>query len=163
MRRLILEAFLTLPSSIRSKIMLPHALKSRPPSRTFKKWYRASQITVHVLYTLAYQMAHRKYQFMEVNTQRRAAGLKDKIPDIQKTLDTVRFLETRKVRCSCRTHVNSHAELLCGCIARIRADWDDIRIEWYIVCKSASSTNRGGLSMAGGTIIYLWRCFGCSY
>lgn len=35
---------------------------------------------------------------MEVNTQRRAAGLKDKIPDIQKTLDTVRFLKTRKVR-----------------------------------------------------------------
>lgn len=39
-----------------------------------------------------------KYQFMEVNTQRRAAGLKDKIPDIQKTLDTVRFLRSRKVR-----------------------------------------------------------------
>ncbi|KAK8221904.1 peptide chain release factor 1 [Zalaria obscura] len=37
-----------------------------------------------------------KYQFMEVNTQRRAAGLKDKIPDIEKTLDTVRFLKTRK-------------------------------------------------------------------
>lgn len=37
-----------------------------------------------------------KYQFMEVNTQRRAVGLKDKIPDIQKTLDTVRFLKTRK-------------------------------------------------------------------
>ncbi|KAJ9624068.1 peptide chain release factor 1 [Taxawa tesnikishii (nom. ined.)] len=37
-----------------------------------------------------------KYQFMEVNTQRRAAGLKDKIPDIQKTLDTVRFLKTRE-------------------------------------------------------------------
>ncbi|MCJ1293804.1 peptide chain release factor 1 [Xylographa carneopallida] len=36
-----------------------------------------------------------KYQFMEVNTQRRSAGLKDKIPDIQKTLDTVRFLKTR--------------------------------------------------------------------
>lgn len=34
---------------------------------------------------------------MEANTQRRGAGLKDKIPDIQKTLDTVRFLKTRKV------------------------------------------------------------------
>lgn len=33
---------------------------------------------------------------MEANTQRRAAGLKDKIPDIRKTLDIVRFLETRK-------------------------------------------------------------------
>ncbi|MCJ1475140.1 peptide chain release factor 1 [Lambiella insularis] len=37
-----------------------------------------------------------KYQFMEVNTQRRSAGIKDKVPDIQKTLDTVRFLKTRE-------------------------------------------------------------------
>ncbi|KAL9615537.1 MAG: hypothetical protein Q9167_000050 [Letrouitia subvulpina] len=41
-------------------------------------------------------LVHRKYQFMEVNTQRRAAGLKEKIPDIQKTLDMVKFLKTRK-------------------------------------------------------------------
>jgi hypothetical protein len=40
----------------------------------------------------------RKYQFMEANQQRRVAGLKDKMPDIQKTLDTVRFLKSRKVR-----------------------------------------------------------------
>ncbi|MCJ1332637.1 peptide chain release factor 1 [Thelotrema lepadinum] len=37
-----------------------------------------------------------KYQFMEVNTTRRSAGLKDKIPDIQQTLDMVRFLKTRE-------------------------------------------------------------------
>ncbi|KAL3426284.1 prefoldin subunit [Phlyctema vagabunda] len=37
-----------------------------------------------------------KYQFMEQNQQRRAVGLKDKMPDIQKTLDTVQFLKTRK-------------------------------------------------------------------
>ncbi|PVI07734.1 Prefoldin, subunit 3 [Periconia macrospinosa] len=37
-----------------------------------------------------------KYQFMEANTQRRAAGLQDKIPDIKKTLETVRFLKSRK-------------------------------------------------------------------
>ncbi|KAI0397573.1 Prefoldin subunit-domain-containing protein [Xylariaceae sp. FL0594] len=36
-----------------------------------------------------------KYQFMELNLQRRIAGLKDKMPDIQKTLNTVRFLKTR--------------------------------------------------------------------
>lgn len=42
-------------------------------------------------------MKARKYQFMESNQQRRAAGLKDKMPDIQKTLDTVKFLKTRKV------------------------------------------------------------------
>lgn len=43
------------------------------------------------------EMKGRKYQFMESNQQRRAAGLKDKMPDIQKTLDTVKFLKTRKV------------------------------------------------------------------
>ncbi|KND93013.1 putative prefoldin subunit 3 [Tolypocladium ophioglossoides CBS 100239] len=37
-----------------------------------------------------------KYQFMEMNLQRRMAGLKEKIPDIQKTLDTVNFLKLRK-------------------------------------------------------------------
>ncbi|KAB8232853.1 tubulin-binding prefolding complex subunit PAC10 [Aspergillus alliaceus] len=37
-----------------------------------------------------------KYQFMEVNTQRRAAGLREKIPDIKKTLEMVRFLKLRK-------------------------------------------------------------------
>ncbi|UNI17657.1 peptide chain release factor 1 [Purpureocillium takamizusanense] len=37
-----------------------------------------------------------KYQFMEMNLQRRMGGLKDKIPDIQKTLDTVQFLKSRK-------------------------------------------------------------------
>ena len=35
---------------------------------------------------------------MELNLQRRVSGLKDKMPDIQKTLDTVRFLKTRTVR-----------------------------------------------------------------
>jgi hypothetical protein len=40
-----------------------------------------------------------KYQFMELNLQRRVAGLEDKMPDIQKTLETVRFLKTRTVRC----------------------------------------------------------------
>ncbi|RPA77149.1 Prefoldin, subunit 3 [Ascobolus immersus RN42] len=37
-----------------------------------------------------------KYQFMEMNTQKRMASLKEKIPDIQKTLDTVRFLKVKK-------------------------------------------------------------------
>lgn len=36
-----------------------------------------------------------KYKFMEANTQRRKAGLDEKIPEIQKTLDTVRFLKIR--------------------------------------------------------------------
>ncbi|OJJ72724.1 hypothetical protein ASPBRDRAFT_42448 [Aspergillus brasiliensis CBS 101740] len=37
-----------------------------------------------------------KYQFMEVNTQRRGQGLRDKIPDIKKTLEMVRFLKLRR-------------------------------------------------------------------
>ncbi|KAF7125134.1 hypothetical protein CNMCM5793_001243 [Aspergillus hiratsukae] len=37
-----------------------------------------------------------KYQFMELNTQRRAAGLREKIPDIKKTLEVVRFLKMQK-------------------------------------------------------------------
>lgn len=46
-----------------------------------------------------------KYQFMEVNTQRRGQGLREKIPDIQKTLETVRFLgKRRKVRSVIRTY-----------------------------------------------------------
>lgn len=36
-----------------------------------------------------------KYQFMEVNTQRRGQGLREKIPDIRKTLEMVRFLQLR--------------------------------------------------------------------
>lgn len=34
---------------------------------------------------------------MEMNTQKRMASLKEKIPDIQKTLDTVRFLKLKNV------------------------------------------------------------------
>lgn len=34
---------------------------------------------------------------MQANTEKRLAGLKDKIPDIQKTLDAVQFLSKRKV------------------------------------------------------------------
>jgi prefoldin subunit 5 len=33
---------------------------------------------------------------MEMNTQRRTVGLKEKIPDIQKTLDMVKFLKMRR-------------------------------------------------------------------
>ncbi|GAB0134643.1 hypothetical protein EsDP_00003005 [Epichloe bromicola] len=37
-----------------------------------------------------------KYQFMEMNLQKRMGGLKEKIPEIQKTLDTVKFLKLRR-------------------------------------------------------------------
>ena len=38
---------------------------------------------------------------MQSNTDRRAQGLREKIPDIQKTLDMVRFLKGRKVMIMC--------------------------------------------------------------
>jgi hypothetical protein len=42
---------------------------------------------------------------MEMNLQKRMGGLKDKIPDIQKTLDSVKFLKLRKVRmCDAHTY-----------------------------------------------------------
>src|SRR5215471_2543311 len=37
-----------------------------------------------------------KYQFMQVNTQRRGQVLRDKIPDIKKTLEMVKFLRARR-------------------------------------------------------------------
>ena len=49
------------------------------------------------MYTANADAESRKYQFMQANTERRAEGLKSKIPDIQKTLETVQFLEKRKV------------------------------------------------------------------
>lgn len=49
---------------------------------------------------------------MEVNTQRRAAGLRDKLPDIQKTLDVVRFLKIRKVRSVLPITTDSKSALL---------------------------------------------------
>lgn len=47
-----------------------------------------------------------KYQFMEVNTQRRGQGLREKIPDIKKTLEMVRFLKLRKEVCT--TSLSQH-------------------------------------------------------
>ena len=44
---------------------------------------------------------------MEVNTQRRLAGLRSKIPDINSTLSTVQFLSTR----STSSPLESHFEL----------------------------------------------------
>jgi hypothetical protein len=54
-----------------------------------------------------------KYQFMEASLQKRVVGLKEKVPDIQKTLDAVRFLKTRKVR-----HAGG------GCRDKLPADQD---------------------------------------
>lgn len=80
--------------------------------------YVYSTVTPRMLLLSAADIATcSKYQFMEVNQQRRAAGLKDKIPDIQKTLETVRFLKSRKVgvytRCFAFRH-NRSADVKTG-------------------------------------------------
>lgn len=67
---------------------------------------------------------------MEVSTQRRAAGLKDKIPDISKTLETVQFLNMRKVRqvfviCDTNTVLLTRGFTAAGC----RTHRDTLRAE----------------------------------
>ncbi|KAK9475435.1 Prefoldin subunit-domain-containing protein [Dipodascopsis tothii] len=44
----------------------------------------------------AFQEMLSKYKYMEMSTLRREAGLKEKIPDIEKTLATVRFLDSKR-------------------------------------------------------------------
>ncbi|EFX00772.1 prefoldin subunit [Grosmannia clavigera kw1407] len=51
-----------------------------------------------------------KYQFMESNLQRRVAGLDEKLPDIQKTLDTVRFLQLQRKKGGSQSGADSDAE-----------------------------------------------------
>ncbi|CBF77169.1 hypothetical protein AN4602.2 [Aspergillus nidulans FGSC A4] len=62
-----------------------------------------------------------KYQFMEVNTSRRAAGLREKIPDIKKTLEMVTFLKARK-ESSSATPLETNFELNDTLYARATVD-----------------------------------------
>lgn len=39
-----------------------------------------------------------KYQFMEANVSKRAAGLREKLPEMESTLSTIRFLRRRKAK-----------------------------------------------------------------
>ncbi|KAL4990996.1 Prefoldin subunit-domain-containing protein [Aspergillus falconensis] len=69
-----------------------------------------------------------KYQFMEVNTSRRAAGLREKIPDIKKTLEMVTFLKARK-ESSSATPLQTNFELNDTLYARATvapADTDEV-------------------------------------
>jgi prefoldin subunit len=61
-------------------------------------------------------MASSKYQFMELNLQKRMTGLKEKIPDIQKTVDSVRFLKIKKA---------SFLNCLCSCDRRVLTVFQD--------------------------------------
>ncbi len=39
-----------------------------------------------------------KYQFMEANVSKRAAGLREKLPEMESTLSTIRFLRKKKAK-----------------------------------------------------------------
>ncbi|RJE19572.1 prefoldin subunit, partial [Aspergillus sclerotialis] len=66
-----------------------------------------------------------KYQFMEVNSQRRGQGLREKIPDIKKTLDMVRFMKTRK-ESNPTTDIDTSFELNDTLYARASISPDDM-------------------------------------
>jgi len=46
-----------------------------------------------------------KYKFMEMNMQSRKRSLKEKLPEIERTLAAVEFLQSRKVWCSEPSHI----------------------------------------------------------
>lgn len=88
---------------------------------------------------------------MEANLQRRMAGLKDKIPDIQKTLDTVKFLQLRKVRrCILRPQGIQSSSIDIG-IGRGGAHRDHVRAQRYSICPSEHPADRGGSHLVRGT------------
>ena len=61
---------------------------------------------------------------MEVNTTRRAAGLREKIPDIQKTVEMVGFLGLRKVRVGKSETVLADGWMDCGFHSRSERERD---------------------------------------
>ncbi|KAG6131174.1 hypothetical protein E4U38_004078 [Claviceps purpurea] len=65
-----------------------------PTLRKFQEMISKLAIDITARQTIT--ILGRKYQFMEMNVQKRMGGLQEKIPEIQKTLDTVRFLKSRK-------------------------------------------------------------------
>jgi len=82
-------------------------LHHRSQIRIHTHTHTHTQIGVTPTKNTSLMQTHRKYQFMEVNTQRRLAGLRSKIPDITSTLSTVQFLSTRPSD----TPLESHFEL----------------------------------------------------
>lgn len=109
------EEFPMRPLSIVWKIMFRRAQTSKGLWRVFRRWFsefceregagrrmemKKEKKRINHLF-LFWFLIIRKYQFMEANNKRRIGGLKDKIPDIQKTLETVRFLQKRDVSVCC--------------------------------------------------------------
>lgn len=82
---------------------------------------------------------------MEVNQQRRAAGLKDKMPDIQKTLETVQFLKSRK---ACYDFLIKSRSVTNDLLGGRRALGVFLRTQRHLVRKGTDTADRRGLSVA---------------
>lgn len=98
--------------SIVWKIMFRLAQTLKGLWRVFRRWFSeflrdreresaGRRMEKRINHLFFWFLIIRKYQFMEANNKRRIGGLKDKIPDIQKTLETVRFLQKRDVSVCC--------------------------------------------------------------
>lgn len=86
---------------------------------------------------------------MEQSTQKRALGLKDKIPDIQKTLETVQFLKSRDVRLTLIFLPGNLPKLTFFQPAgRRRTPRDFLRVERHPVRQSKHRESRRGLPLA---------------
>lgn len=98
----------------------------------------------------------RKYQFMESSTQKRALGLKDKIPDIEKTLETVQFLASRDVRSLTRFTSKTHPKLTPPPHpGRRRTPRDLLRAERHSLRKSQHRQSRRSVPLARCTFTSL--------
>lgn len=62
---------------------------------------------------------------MEMNTQRRSVGLKEKIPDIQKTLEMVKFLKSRRDNSDAEEVLETNFELNDTLYARATVSKED--------------------------------------
>lgn len=85
---------------------------------------------------------------MEQNLQRRVGGLRDKLPDIQKTLETVRFLKLRTVRRE--SSVLNVLMVLTEVVVtvRLRSDRDNLRAERYPFRQGRDTAHGRGLLVA---------------
>jgi hypothetical protein len=90
---------------------------------------------------------------MEQSTQKRALGLKDKIPDIQKTLDTVQFLKSRDVCLETMSHQNHHRPGMTNTThaGRRRTPGNILRTQRHPIRQSQHREGRRGLSLVRRT------------
>ncbi|KAK9448329.1 Prefoldin subunit-domain-containing protein [Limtongia smithiae] len=72
----------------------PRGIPQAPFIETVEDYVRSRDQVESILQSFQEMLS--KYKYMEMSTLRRAAGLREKIPDIQKTLDSVLFLDSKR-------------------------------------------------------------------